>query len=135
MRGSGRAGWRSPPASANGWRTPGRCTAREGQKAQLRERIAQLQEETQGYLGQTAAKTREIELIGRELDGVRELWRKNLIPINRLTALERDATRLDGERSQLIGATAQAKGKVAETELQIIQVDQYLRTEVGKELA
>ena len=112
-----------------------RRQAREGKKAQLRERIAQLKEEIQGYIGQTAAKEREIELINKELEGVRELRNKNLVPMNRLTALERDAARIEGERSQLIAATAQAKGKITETELQIIQVDQDLRSEVGKDLA
>ncbi len=56
------------------------------------------------------------------------------MPISRLTALERDATRIEGERSQLSGMIAQAKGKTAEIQLQIIQVDQDLRSEVGKDL-
>jgi HlyD family secretion protein len=111
-----------------------RRQAREGKKAQLREHIAQLKEEIQGYIGQTTAKEREIELINKELEGVRELRNKNLVPMNRLTALERDAARIEGERSQLVAATAQAKGKITETELQIIQVDQDLRSEVGKDL-
>ena len=111
-----------------------RKSARAGQKAQLRERIAQLKEEIQGLTDQVAAKKREIELIGQELEGVRELWRKNLVQIQRVTALERDAARLEGERGQLIASTAQAKGKITETELQILQIDQDLRTEVGKEL-
>jgi HlyD family secretion protein len=111
-----------------------RRQARDGKKAQLRERIAQLKEEIQGYIGQTTAKEREIELINKELEGVRELRNKNLVPMNRLTALERDAARIEGERSQLVAATAQAKGKITETNLQIIQVDQDLRSEVGKDL-
>ena len=56
------------------------------------------------------------------------------MPISRLTALERDGTRIEGERSQLTGMIAQAKGKIAEIELQIIQIDQDLRSEVGKDL-
>jgi HlyD family secretion protein len=111
-----------------------RRQARDGQKAQLRERSAQLQEEIKGYLGQAEAKQKEVELIHQELEGVRTLWQKNLIPITRLTALERDTARLEGERSQLSGLTAQSKGKIAEIELQIIQIDQDLRTEVGKDL-
>jgi HlyD family secretion protein len=111
-----------------------RQQARDGKKAQLRERTAQLQEEIKGYLGQAAAKQKEVDFIHQELEGVRTLWDKNLVPITRLTALERDTARLDGERSQLSGMTAQAKGKIAEIELQIIQVDQDLRTEVGKDL-
>ncbi len=111
-----------------------RRQARSGQKAQLKERSAQLQNEINGYLGQTEAKQKEIGFIQQELEGVRGLWQKNLVPITRLTALERDAARLEGERSQLGGMIAQAKGKIAEIELQIIQVDQDLRSEVGKDL-
>src|SRR5262245_20286316 len=111
-----------------------RKLARLGQKAQLRERIAQLQEEIQGLLGQAAAKRREVEFINEELKGVRELWAKQLIPISRVMALEREAVRLDGELNRLIASAAQAKGKTTETELQIIQIDQELRSEVAKEL-
>jgi HlyD family secretion protein len=111
-----------------------RRQAREGQKSQLKERSAQLQEEIKGYSGQLEAKKREVEFIQKELGGVRTLWEKNLVPISRLTALERDAARIEGERSQLTGMVAQAKGKIAEIELQIIQVDQDLRSEVGKDL-
>jgi HlyD family secretion protein len=111
-----------------------RRQARGGQKAQLKERSAQLQEEIKGYIGQAEAKQKEVDFIHQELEGVRTLWQKNLVPMNRLTALERDTARLEGERSQLSGMIAQAKGKIAEIGLQVIQVDQDLRTEVGKDL-
>lgn len=111
-----------------------RRSSRAGQKAQLQERIGQLKEETKGQAEQAEAKAGETELIMRELEGVRQLWAKNLIPIMRLTQLERETVRLKGERGQLIAATAQTHGKMAETALQIIQIDQDLRTEVAKEL-
>jgi HlyD family secretion protein len=111
-----------------------RRNARLGQKAQLRQRITQLQDEISGQNAQQEAKTREISLIGKELDGVRELWKNNLVQITRLTALERDAARLEGERAQLIAAVAQTKGKISETELQIIQIDQDLSSEVAKDM-
>src|SRR5262249_22732166 len=97
--------------------------------------IAQLTDEVRGYTEQAAAKRKEIEFIGKELEGVRDLWQKNLIPITRVTSLERDGARLEGERAQLIATVAQTKGKISETELQIIQADQNLRTDVAKELA
>lgn len=111
-----------------------RRTARAGQKAQLRQQFAQQLEEISGLTAQQRAKTREIALINRELEGVVELFKKNLIPINRLTQLEREATRLDGEEGQLASAVAQAKGKMAEIELKIIQIDQDLSSEVAKEI-
>jgi HlyD family secretion protein len=112
-----------------------RRKAREGQKAQLKERIGQLKEQINGLGDQIKAKKREIELISQELEGVRDLWRKNLVQIQRVTALERDAARLEGERGALISTIAQTRSKITETELQILQIDQDLQTEVGKELA
>jgi HlyD family secretion protein len=111
-----------------------RHSARQGQKAQFRERIDQLQEEARGLAAQQAAKDQELGLIGRELAGVKELWSKKLIQLTRLTALEREQARLQGERGQLIAGAAQIKGKIAETELQIIQVDQDLSSDVAKEM-
>ena len=111
-----------------------RRSARAGQKSQLRERINQANEEIVGFAAQKAAKEQEVAFIENELKGVRDLFQKNLVPITRLSQLEREATRLGGERGQLIAATAQAKGKIAELQLQIIQVDQDLSSEVAKEM-
>ena len=111
-----------------------RRTARQGQKSQLRQRIAQLDDEVRGYAALQQAKAEEIELIQRELTGVRVLWQKNLIQINRLTVLEREAARLKGELAQSMASSAQVRGKISEIELQIIQIDQELSSEVAKEL-
>lgn len=112
-----------------------RLAARRGQKAQLRERTSQLREETKGQGEQATAKSEEITLIWSELKGVRDLYAKNLIPLSRLTALERETTRLQGERGQLMAATASTKGKITEIALQILQIDQDMHSEVGKDIA
>jgi HlyD family secretion protein len=112
-----------------------RRSAREGQRSQFRERIVQLNEEIRGYQAQVVSKDNQIVWITKELKGVNELWQKNLVPYTRVTALERDKDRLEGERGQLIATTAQTKGKITETELQILQIDQDMRSEVGKDLA
>jgi len=56
------------------------------------------------------------------------------VPLQRVNALERDATKIEGERWQLLASVAQAKGKTSETELQIIQIDQDLSSEVAKDM-
>ena len=112
-----------------------RKSAREGQKAQLRERIEQLHKQITGLSEQANSKEREIALLEKELEGVWVLWEKNLVELNRLTALERDAARLSGERGQLVAAMAEAKGKIAEVELQIIQVDEDMRSQVAQEIS
>ncbi len=111
-----------------------RRTSRTGQKAQLREQAGQLNEEIVGMTAQQKAKRKEIELITRELDGVRDLYKRNLVQLTRLTQLEREATRIDGELAQLTATVAQARGKIAENELKIIQIDQDLSSEVAKEM-
>jgi HlyD family secretion protein len=112
-----------------------RKAERLGQKGLLRERIAQLGKEVEGLTGQAAAKEREIALVAKELTGTRQLFQKGLMTLSRLTDLERTAVRLDGERAQLVASTAEAKGRIAEIELEIIQIDQKLRSEVGAQLA
>ena len=111
-----------------------RVNGRAGQKAQLRERITQLNEEIAGLVAQEKAKDQEIALVEKELDGVRQLYDQHLVQISRLTTLERDAARLNGERAQYVASRAQAKGKIAETELQVIQVDKDVVSEVSKDL-
>jgi HlyD family secretion protein len=112
-----------------------RRATRQGQKAQLRERIAQLKEEIQGVTTQLEARSQQTEWIKKELEGLYVLWRKNLVPFTRVTTLEREASRLAGEHGQLVASGAQAKGKISETELQILQIGQEMRSEVGKDLA
>jgi HlyD family secretion protein len=112
-----------------------RRKARIGQKEQLQQRIGQLEEEINGFEAQQAAKTQEIALIRRELAGVRDLYTQKLVPLTRLTQLERESTRIDGERAQLVASVAQAQGKIGETRLQILQIDRDLGSEVAKDLA
>ena len=111
-----------------------RLKARAGQKALLRERSAQMQEEIEGHQAQQRGKAKELEFIKIELKGARELWQKNLMPITKLTSLEREGARLEGERAQLMAAIAQGKGKLAEIDLQILQIDRDAATDIGKEL-
>lgn len=111
-----------------------RRAAITGQQSQLRERTAQIGDEIHGLSAQIASKREQIRLIQRELEGVRELFEKNLIPFARLTALEREAARLTGEEGQLIAETARAKGRITETELQTLQVVQDQRREIATDL-
>jgi HlyD family secretion protein len=110
-----------------------RSSARNGQKAQLKQRVEQLGEEIRGLKAQRESKEKEIKLIIREKEGVHDLWKQKLVPLTKLTQIERDETRLEGEAGQLIAQTAQVGGRISETELQIIQIDRDLSSEVAKE--
>ncbi len=111
-----------------------RSNARRSQKDLLQSRISQLNEEVSGLQVQVDSRGKQLELIQGELAGVQDLYDKRLVPLTRLTALQRDAARLDGERGQLLSSIAETKSKVGEAELQIVRTDQDFRTDVVKEL-
>src|SRR5215469_4326725 len=111
-----------------------RRKARLGQQDQLKQHIGQLNEEVAGLNSQKQANDKELALIEQELQGTRDLWKKNLVPLNRLTTLEREDARLQGEGGQQIASAAVTKDKIAETQLQILQIDQDLASDVAKEL-
>jgi HlyD family secretion protein len=111
-----------------------RASARQNQKELLRRHIAQLNEEIAGLDAQIKAKASQLDLIARELQGVQALYDKQLVPLTRLTTLQREAARLEGERGQLLSGLAEAQAKISEEELQIVKIDQDLRTEVMKDL-
>lgn len=111
-----------------------RVSTRQSQKDLLQGRIAQLNQEISGMEAQSDSKSKQIELINGELAGVQDLYDKRLVPLTRLTTLQREAARIDGERGQLTSAVAETRSKINEAELQIVKTDQDFRTEVVKDL-
>lgn len=111
-----------------------RRTASEGQRSQLRERIAQSHEEIKGLVAQLASRRGQAKLIWQELEGVQKLYDQSLVALSRLTGLQREASRLAGEEGSLTSDMARVRGRIAEVELQILQVDQDVRREVTTEL-
>ena len=57
-----------------------------------------------------------------------------LTPISRVYAMEREATRLDGDHGNFVAQIARAGGQIAELNLQILAIDQTTRTEAQREL-
>jgi HlyD family secretion protein len=111
-----------------------RRSQRAGQRAQLSKRIEQLREEITGVEAQISSRDQQVVFLTRELDGLRDLFNRNLVPMTRIMPVEREAANMKGQRGQLTASKAQAEGKIAETELQLIQLDIDLQTEVSKEL-
>ena len=112
-----------------------RRNAREGQKQQLDERIAQLGNEIEAFRQQARAKDEELSIVRNELVAVQQLYDRNLVQLPRVDALKRDVARIAGEGGALTAQMAQAQGKIAETKLQIIQIDTDMRSDVGRQLA
>lgn len=111
-----------------------RQSTTKSQKDLLQGRIAQYTDEIAGMQSQSDSKTKQIDLINSELTGVQELYDKRLVPLTRLTSLQREAARIDGERGQMTSSIAETKSKIGEAQLQIVKTDQDFRSEVVKDL-
>jgi HlyD family secretion protein len=111
-----------------------RTIARQSQKELLRSHVSQLGEQIVGFDAQIKSKATQLDLISGELEGVQSLYQKGLVPLTRLTTLQREAARLDGERGQFVSSIAEAKSKISEAEIQLLRVDQDFRTELMKDL-
>jgi len=98
------------------------------------QRIAQVGEQISGFRAQQQSKSRQIELIGEELEGLRTLLAKGFAEKPKVLALEREAARLGGERGELIAEIAAAKTSISEAKLQILQLEKDFRERVEQEL-
>lgn len=111
-----------------------RKASREGQKSQLQERIQQLKQEIEGLVAQEQGKRREIALIGKELGSLQGLLNQGIISATKVYSLQRESASLNGDLGNLVSSVAQARGKISETELQILQVDADHSAEVSDQL-
>lgn len=111
-----------------------RMASRQGQKSQLRERIQQLKQEVEGLVAQEKGKRVEIELVTKELGSLQQLLAQGIISATKVYSLQRDSARLTGELGNLVSSIAQTNGKITETELQILQVDNDRSSEVSDQL-
>jgi HlyD family secretion protein len=109
--------------------------SRDSQREQLESRILQLKEEISGLTTQREARAYEVSLIRKELEQVEILQQKQLTPISRVYSMEREAARLTGDVGQLTSQIAKASGQIAELRLQILAIDQTVRTEAQREIS
>lgn len=105
-----------------------------GQVAQLNERVGQFKMQTDGLGSQRDAKNEEIALIAEELESLESLLKRGLVSKPRVMELRRNSTRLRGEYGALISEIAVAGGRISETKLSMIQVEQDRQQEVLSQL-
>lgn len=111
-----------------------RAGTRAGQKQQLGERIKQLRDEIHGLNEQMGALTKQLVVAREELDDLGALHKRGLAQKPRITALQREIYAKEGTVGEIKAKVAQSSGKIAETELQVIQLDRDLANEVAKEI-
>lgn len=111
-----------------------RLRTREVQKEQLGERIAQIEQEIDGLGAQAKSADDQLTIARRELSGLSELDKKGLVQRQRITALQKEISQNEGLAGNTQAKIAEAKGKISETKLQIIEVDRDIASDAAKDL-
>lgn len=112
-----------------------RSHSRDGETAAQKEKIAQTEEEISGLEAQRAAKDEEIVLIDHELEGLEILLKKGLTPETRITALKRERSGLIGSSGALTSQIAVARGRISETQINLLQLEKSFQEQVMNEIA
>ena len=107
-----------------------RRATQAGQTTQLDEQLSQLNEQIGGLEAQRNAKQREIVLVTDELQDLKQLLDRDLVPRSRVVAREREAVRLEGEEGDLTSRIATARGRIAEIKVQKLQVEKEFQQTV-----
>lgn len=111
-----------------------RHETRYGQVLQLREKIAQLENQADGIKALNRSRATQIGFLDEELSGMHKLNRKGLVLKSRLMALERQRQELIGQRAENEAELARIQNAIGETEIQILQIDREFRESVLDEL-
>lgn len=105
-----------------------------GQIALYEAKIHQLQTEIEGLVVERKSGEEQVGYINQELVGLRDLRAKDLIPVSRLMAMERERARLEGVIGRATADRAKAENGINETRLQINQLKQKFQEEVAAQL-
>ena len=111
-----------------------RVNALSSQKDQLEARIGQLGKQLDGLRSQQSATDDSVKLLTVELKGLEALYARKLVSMERLGDLRLEAARLRGEAGRLVATIAETEGRISEIRMQVIQLDQQMRSEVNKDL-
>ena len=111
-----------------------RRSGRSTETGVLGQRVAQLDEQIEGYERQIAANVEQQRLIQEELTGMRSLADQGYAPLTRVRALERTAAQLDGEMGSLRSQIARSREAIGETRLQVSGVATRMNEDVADQL-
>lgn len=106
----------------------------QGQIGLYESKVVQLATEKEGLAVEKLSVEKQVGFINEELVGLRDLRDKQLIPISRALAMERERTRLEGVIGRAIADTAKAENSINEARLQIAQMKQKQQEEVSGQL-
>jgi len=102
----------------------------EGRIHIFHKRIAQLHKEISGLAAQVAAEDEQLVIIEDERASFEVLFKKGVVGKARLLRLKREAAKLKGERGDHLSQITQARQRIGETELEIIDLKNSMLNQV-----
>jgi len=111
-----------------------RHTSLEGQVSVLESRIEQLTMGIKGIAIEKDSTEKQVGYINDELVNLRDLGKKQLVPMTRVYAMERERTRLEGVIGHSIADTAKAQSSIGEIKIQIQQLRQKFQEDIASSL-
>ena len=111
-----------------------RMEAVSSEKAVLRQKQAELQQQIIGYHKQVGATDEQSKSIGAELGGTQALAARGFASINRVRALERSSEELTSQRADLEANIAKSQQSIGEAKMEMLSVDDKHAEEVAKDL-
>ncbi len=106
----------------------------EGQVSVLESRIEQLTMGIKGIAIEKDSTEKQVGYINDELVNLRDLGKKQLVPMTRVYAMERERTRLEGVIGHSIADTAKAQSSIGEIKIQIQQLRQKFQEDIASSL-
>ena len=94
----------------------------------------QLHKEIDGISVEKKSTEGQTTYINQELVGLRDLAGKNLVPVTRVYAMERERTRLEGDVGRAEADVAKAESSIAEMNIQIQELTQKFQEDVASSL-
>jgi len=101
----------------------------EQETTQIENQIGQTHDQIDGSAAQLAATQAQAALLVEELNDIQSLFDKGLAQASRLSALQREETRLLGDAAQIKATIAQLKGDTARLEIEKLRLKSTRREE------
>jgi HlyD family secretion protein len=105
------------------------------QKAVMRQREGQLSEQIKGYHHEVTSNQRQQTLVQEEMDSLKDMQQRGLVPMARIRALQRDAAQLGGTYGDYGASIAKTQQQIGETRLQSSELDRQRIAETSKDYA
>jgi HlyD family secretion protein len=111
-----------------------RRSSLNGQIKIIESKAGQLKTEIGGIGIEKDSEEKQVKYINEELVSLRKLLAKQLVPTQRVFAMERERTRLEGAIGKAISDAAKAQGAIAEMGIQVSQLQQKFKEDVATAL-